>query len=190
MFNPSEDQKLTYAPLKELTDRHKIIAQMECRGKRNHEIAQQLGMSEGNICKVKADALYVAYKMDLDRDLRDAMAPDIAGYVQSLGMKTVKKIEQIMDQGDFKVALPAAKELLDRQLPKITRTENQNTTTINIESDTMMEAMKYMRQASGLHDDDLKDLSPEKQMELIEESILNAKEIKDDGLSSSDIPPE
>lgn len=123
---------LSYAPLEELNDRHKAIAQMEIQGFRNKQIARELDVHEMTIFRVKSSPIYKLYIGDLRKKVEDVSVFDAAAHLERITEKTMRTLENLMDNADSEnVRVSAAKELFDRQMPKVSKTEHKEETVIH-----------------------------------------------------------
>lgn len=123
---------LSYAPIEELNDRHRAIAQMEIQGFRNKDIARELDAHVMTVYRVQNSPIYKVYISDLRKKVEEVSVFDAAKYLERITPKTMRTLENLMDNADSEnVRVAAAKELFDRQMPKVSKTEHKEETVIH-----------------------------------------------------------
>ena len=119
---------LSYAPIEELNDRHRAIAQMEIMGYKNRQIARELECHEMTIYRVKSSPIYKVYIADLRKQVEEISVFDATKYLDRITEKTMRTLEHLMDDAESEnVRVSAAKELFDRQMPKVSKTQHEET---------------------------------------------------------------
>jgi hypothetical protein len=158
--------------LKELKDRHRVAAQMLIGGARVKDVAMELSVEPVTIYRWQQDPLFNAYKMELERELREQALDQLSLKIAHASRRTFDTIDHIMQHGKSdNVRLRAAEMFLDRQAPKVVKNQNENTNTLKIEG--LQEVMQTMREVTGITQQQMEGLTDGETLKLIEESVID-----------------
>lgn len=131
--------------LSHLDDVHRWVARMEVEGYRITDIQGATNLDPDTIHQIRFSPLYQAYLGELRKEKRDVL-PQFDGdeEVGRLRVKAFSVVENLMDTSEKDmVRLSAAKEILDRSDPKITRNRDESLS-ISLDGKTLVEALSMM----------------------------------------------
>ena len=164
---------LSYAPIEELNDRHRAIAQMEIMGYKNKQIARELDCHQMTIHRVRSSPVYKIYIGDLRKQVEEASVFDATKYLDRITEKTMRTLEHLMDDADSEnVRVSAAKELFDRQMPKVSKTQHEETKIIEF-GDSIQNLALALADNMKIDSQQLTGKSDEEVIDLLEGEIKN-----------------
>lgn len=109
-------------------DRHLAMAMMFAAGHRNRDIARALRYDENRVSILRNSPLMRAQVEQLQRDMRERTFGDVIARLQREAGPTLDVLLALRDtSAKDDVRLGAARELFDRQVPKVTRTQEDRT---------------------------------------------------------------
>lgn len=169
---------LSYAPIEELNDRHRAIAQMEIMGYKNRQIARELNCHEMTIYRVKSSPIYKVYVADLRKQVEEASVFDATKYLDRITEKTMRTLEHLMDDAESEnVRVSAARELFDRQMPKVSKSQHEEKTIIEF-GDSVQNLAAALADNMRIDPQQLTGKSDEEVIDLLEGEINQEKENK------------
>lgn len=158
----SEPQKL-----QKLNDRHRLAAHMQMGGMTNKAICEQIGWNPSYFSQLIQDPVFVLFKQDLHKEFRENSLSELQDKVASVSNDTFNVINTIMmdEKVGPQTRLSAATTFFDRQLPKISKNENDTKVVVQIEG--FAEGIAAMRDAAGIDPEEFARLSIEDQTDLL-----------------------
>ena len=166
---------LSFGRIEELNDRHRAIAQMEVMGWRIKDIANELGVHEMTVYRVKHSPVYKVYIKDLRKRVEEQSTFDAAAHLDKITEKTVRTLETLMDSADSEnVRVSAAKELFDRQMPKVAKSEHKEETVIQF-GDSVQNIALALADSMRLPPESLAGKSDEEVVDLLEGAFNNGQ---------------
>jgi len=136
-------------PLK-LSEKHKIIALMEASGLQQRVIAARVDMSESHMSVIRQAPAYQLYLSSVSKDIRENATFSLAETIDKEAQATIERILYLRDNAlNQAVQLKASQELLDRQSPKVTRSQIEEHTVLTFGDDTLPTILKAIAESSG-----------------------------------------
>lgn len=115
---------------KELNAKHHLMVLMDAVGASTAEIAAELGYSPSTVSTLRSSPLYRAKLTDIKARLESASTTAVLDKITAEAGKCVETLIDLRDNGDGdvppNVRLAAAKDLLDRVVPKKTDTSSED----------------------------------------------------------------
>jgi hypothetical protein len=141
--------------LKALKPRHKLIALMRASGRSNAAIASELGMSAVGVGLILKSPLMRALVDQYLREIESRTATNVADVIATLRGETAKTLTtmlEIRDTGtrEDSTRLAATIELLDRQIPKVHRTDESKTVRIVLDGARLDRLAEISREGVAL----------------------------------------
>jgi hypothetical protein len=159
---------LTYAPINELNDRHRAIAQLEVMGWKNSDIAKELGVHEMTIYRVRNSPVYKIYIKDLRKRVEDNAVFDVAAYLTTMTEETFRTMADLMRNAESENVRGAmVKEFADRISPKVARSEHKEETVIHF-GDSVQNLAKALADTMRIDPARLHDKSDTEVLDLLE----------------------
>ncbi|HDZ27021.1 hypothetical protein LCGC14_1761850 [marine sediment metagenome] len=167
---------LSYAPIEELNDRHRAIAQMEIMGYKNRQIARELDCHEMTIYRVKSSPIYKVYVGDLRKQVEEESVFDAVKYLDRITPKLLRRLEYLSENAESEnVQVTAGTSLLDRSMPKVTKTKHEETTIIEF-GDSIQNLALALADNMKIDPQQLTGKSDEEVIDLLEGEINQEKE--------------
>ncbi len=121
-----------------LNGKHLQMALMVAAGWTNKRIAQVLGTNEVRVGVIKQSPLFAAQVVAHQREFANLTLTQLADRIAAESGRTLDVIVGLRDTAENEsVRLGAARELFDRQSPKVTRTESDATLKILFDGETL-----------------------------------------------------
>lgn len=108
--HPTNNRKYV---IKHMWDRHHEIIRLLVMGMAYRDIANTLKITPQTVSDV-ANSPIVQEKLLKLRGERDVEAVDIGARIKKLAPSAVAKVKEVMDKGDLRTSLTAARDILDR----------------------------------------------------------------------------
>ncbi len=162
---------LSYAPIEELNDRHRAIAQMEIMGWKNKQIAKELNCHQMTIHRVRSSPIYKIYVSDLRKQVEEASVFDAVKYLDRITPKLLRRLEYLAENADSEnVQVTANLGLLDRSMPKVTKTQHEETKIIEF-GDSVQNLAAALADNLSIKPEQLTGKSDEEVIDLLEGEI-------------------
>lgn len=154
-----------------LSERHKIIAEMESAGATDVEIAHRIGISASRISIIRTSPLYQALVLDLSKERRSKSTFDIAKAIDDLAPRALGRLAELIDQDEnLGVALGATNAIMDRVSPKKTINEVDQTVRVRLS----LEQVDAMRRAAAEDSGALEIEAPPPGLKALDDAIAEA----------------
>ena len=177
---------LSYAPIEELNDRHRAIAQMEIMGWKNKQIARELDCHQMTIHRVRSSPIYKIYVSDLRKQVEEASVFDAVKYLDRITPKLLRRLEYLSENAESEnVQVTANLGLLDRSMPKVTKTQHEETKIIEF-GDSIQNLALALADNMKIDSQQLIGKSDEEVIDLLEGEISNPKEENTDATQTEE----
>jgi len=171
-----EDLPYASEGITKLKDWHRIFAEMQLMGKRNVDIARELGVHEMTLAKVQRSPIYRIYVTDLRKRAEEDSVFDVAAHLKRVTPKVFETLEKLMNNAESEtVRMSATKEYTDRISPKVTRIEAETKNVVYLESETIQMLAKNLMESTSLTGKEFDDKSDDEIIDILDLSIEKGK---------------
>jgi len=181
-LNKLEIKELPYASegITTLKDWHRIFAEMQLMGKRNVDIARELGVHEMTLARVQRSPVYRIYIKDIRKRAEEDSVFDVAAHLKRVTPKVFETLEHLMMNAESEtVRASMVKEYADRISPKVTRIEAETKNVVYLESETIQMLAKNLMESTSLTGKEFDDKSDDEIIDILDLSIEKGKPDED-----------